>query len=625
MNCTIFKNIFSKEPHYGAVDLALKRIVEGKSKALVEEIRNTLDKEKAQKLKYNLPSICFSGTFGKERTDESLIEHSGFLVLDFDNVADLRNRQNEIISNDFIYACWISPSGKGLKALVRIEDGKYHKEHFEALREIFPEVDKSGINLSRVCYESYDPEMYQYPDAAIFTKRKKIEVVTAKEKLFIDEEKTFQYLLKWIANKKEAFVTGERNNFIFKLAASCCRYGIHEQSTQTLISNEFLINSDFTQSEANRAIRSAYKANKEKFGDSILYKETLIEKESRKEVSIDATIFDETIRPKDVIYGVDVKDKSIKIYEEGYEKLNGIGVPRFDELYKPKRGEITLLTGIGNAGKSTLKKWYQVFRAVLYDEKFGCFGPEDFPAEEYYHDLTEILLGADCTPSNHFRPKKNVYEEAYDFICKHFFYVYPETTDPTPEYVQERFLELIIKEKIDGCDIDPFNQMANKYYKFSGRDKYLEYFLAMFSRFAQTNQIFFWIIAHPKLLEKDKTGNYVCPDVFDIHDGSMWNNKMDNILVYHRPYGQTDPTNPMCEFHSKKIRRQKSVGKRGFSIFEMNFFKRRFVFDNIDFLGKALIDKGMDFEKKQTKIEFKKTVNSNWMPYKDNDGEEINF
>jgi len=61
---TVFKNIFSKEPFYIEVDAALSRISNGNSKDLCENIRTTLDKEKAQKLKSNLPSVCFSMVYG---------------------------------------------------------------------------------------------------------------------------------------------------------------------------------------------------------------------------------------------------------------------------------------------------------------------------------------------------------------------------------------------------------------------------------------------------------------------------------------------------------------------------------------------------------------------------------
>ena len=83
MICTIFKNIYSKEPHYISIDEAIERIRVGKSRVNVDEIRYTVDKEKANKLKANLPSVCFSGKFAKNRTDQDVLQHSGFIVLDF--------------------------------------------------------------------------------------------------------------------------------------------------------------------------------------------------------------------------------------------------------------------------------------------------------------------------------------------------------------------------------------------------------------------------------------------------------------------------------------------------------------------------------------------------------------
>ena len=616
---TIFKNIFSKEPNYISVEVALKRIKEGKSKKIVEEIRNTIDKEKANKIKLNLPSVCFSGKFGSDRTDVQLLKHSGFIVLDFDNIFELREKQTEIISNPFIYACWVSPSGNGLKALVKIASGSKHREHFQALQEVFPEIDRSGINVSRVCYESYDTEIYINEKAEVFKKTKKTEKVVAYEKNE-DEQKVFKNILTWLSNKNEAFVTGERNNFIFKLASACCRFGINEMTANSMIHSEFLTNSEFTKSEADRAIRSAYKANSGNFGSASFDKEILVDKVSRKELIVEKAVFDEGLKLKDVIYGIDVKQQALDIFENGYKEVNGVGVQEIDERFKPKKGEITVLTGIGNYGKSSFKKWYQAMRIILYGEKFATFSPEDNPPEEYYHDFVEILLGCDCTPSNPHRPNRQIYEYTYDWVCKHIFYVYPKDVSPTPQYIMEVFLQLIIKENVDGVDIDPFNQLANNYNNFAGRDKYLEWVLSLFSRFSQINNVYFWIIAHPKLMVKNTTGNYPCPDVFDIADGALWNNKLDNILVYHRPFAQTEPSNPLCEFHSKKIRRQKIVGKKGFSIFEMLFKTRRFFFNGLDPLQKILNEKNITF-KTESVVE----LQQGWVPYKDENGEEVNF
>ena len=560
--------------------------------------------------------MCFSGEFGSDRTDAQLITHSGYIVLDFDNVFELRDKQNEIISNPFIYACWVSPSGNGLKALVKIASGSKHREHFQALQEVFPEIDRSGINVSRVCYESYDTEIYINEKAEIFKKTKKTEKVISYEKNE-DEHKIFKNILTWLSNKNEAFVTGERNNFIFKLASACCRFGINETAANSMIHTEFITNSEFTKSEADRAIRSAYKANTGNFGSASFDKEILVDKVSRKEVVVEKAVFDEGIKLKDVIYGIDVKQQALDIFENGYKEVNGINVQEIDDRFKPKKGEITVLTGIGNYGKSSFKKWYQAMRILLYGEKFATFSPEDNPPEEYYHDFVEILLGCDCTPSNPNRPSRQIYEYTYDWVCKHIFYVYPKDVSPTPQYIMEVFLQIIIKENVDGVDIDPFNQLANNYNNFAGRDKYLEWVLSLFSRFAQINNVYFWIIAHPKLMVKNTTGNYPCPDVFDIADGALWNNKLDNILVYHRPFAQTEPSNPLCEFHSKKIRRQKIVGKKGFSVFEMLFKTRRFFFNGSDPLQKILNEKNITFKTESTK-----ELQQGWVPFS-NENEDL--
>lgn len=577
-NATIYKHIFErKNGFYRPVDSLLDRIRTGTSKEKVEEIRTSLDKEKANELKKNLPSVCFSGEFS-ERTDTGLIKHSGFICLDFDKV-DISEQITDLINNAFIYSCWISPSGEGVKALVRVADGSKHREHFQALQDLFPGIDKSGVNESRVCYESYDPNIYVNRNAAVFTKIKTVERVEIKESLSGSSD-IFNNLLKWLTSKGDAFVSGERNSFIFKLASACCRFGIDETDATSLINQEFQLNqSNFSVKEGEQAIKSAYRANKTKQGTATFERGKLIDQVTKSEISVKEILSDDFIL-QDVVYGISVKEEAIKIYETGYEKVDGIGFD-FDNHWKPKTKELTLLTGIGNYGKSTFDDWYKLNRAVLHGDKFGIFSPENNPAEEYYHGLVEILLGDDCTPRNPYKPTKDRYDKAYDFVSNHFFYVYPKEALSTPEYIMEKFFELIVKEKCNWFTIDPFNQLSNDYSKSGGRsDKYLEDVLSRFLRFTQQNNVYMNIVAHPKQMIK-QGNDYPEPDKFDIADGAMWNNKMDNMLVYHRPFASSDPQNPLCTIKSIKVRRQKVVGLKGF--IEMKYllaYRRFFVTDS---------------------------------------------
>jgi hypothetical protein len=591
-NVTIYRNMFDKgSPHVVKANSCLDRIRNGKSKETVEQIRTQLDKERAKNLKQNLPAVCWSGVFGADRTDKSIKEHSGLIVLDFDHVEDPVALRGELSKDPCTFAAWISPSGDGVKALFRVSDGSRHRELFAGIRAQYPLADPSGQNEARICFESYDPDLYHNPTPESWTTGLKTASIAIQE-VVTDHSEIFDKLVKWMVNRGNSFTTGERNMFIFKLATACCVFGINQHSCESLIASRFLaFDTTFGRQEMHTTVRSAYTKNSSRQGTAEFSHDKLISKTERTEIQIDIDpdVYDLEVRPKDVIFGEDVKDAALSLYDVGYQKVNGIGIAPLDHIYRKRKTDLTLLTGIGNYGKSQYWKWYHLCRVLALGEKYAVFGPEDAPAEEYYFDFAEMILGCDLTPKNPDRPPRHEFERIYDFISKYVFYVYPKTISPSPKYIKERFLELVIKESVSGVLIDPFNQLANDYGSAGGRsDKYLETFLSDCSRFAHVNNVFFDIIAHPHKMRKDGNANYPCPDVFDVADGAMWNNKMDNILVYHRPNHQSDPMDATCELHSKKIRRQKTVGVKGVVSFEYNRKLRRFLVNGQDFIAEVM-------------------------------------
>jgi twinkle protein len=602
---SIYKDFNDLQGHTISVLGALERIRNGKSKTLVEKAREAKTKKEADELKKKLPAVCFSGTFSK-RKDSELIEHSGYIVLDFDNVEDIAQKRNELSLISYITAVWISPSGKGLKALVQIEWKTQHKEHFDALMVEMPDIDKTGRNVSRLCFESYDPELYYNPGADVYTKLpvkkadRRLPQQTTTETIN-DDDKIFQNLLTWMTSKGDAFREGERNHFVFKLAASCCRFGMMEETCYSLMMMHVTPDSSFSQKECRHAIRSAYRANMNQWNTAEFTKDQLVTKSNHKEVEIVITAEDaENIAAEDVIYAEEVMEQASEIYLKGYQAAMPLGVPLLDKHFKRVKGELTIISGIGNYGKSSFMKWEMIFRIIKFGEKVAIFTPEELPAEQFYHDLVEIYFGKDCTPNNYNRPSYDAYMKVYKMIGEHIFMVYPKNVSPTPDYVKEVFLSMIIKHGVDRVIIDPFNQMANDYTKGGGRsDKYLETFLSDCTRFARKNNVYFDIVVHPHKMRKADDGNYPCPEVFDLADGAMWNNKADNILIYHRPFAQTAPESPICEFHSKKIRRQKIVGIKGFFDFELVRSTRRFTFEGVDYLQQAIEGKYVQSEIKQ--------------------------
>jgi len=604
---SIYKDFNDLQGHTITVLGALERIRTGKSKELVEKAREAKTKKEADELKKRLPAACFSGVFNK-RKDSELVEHSGYIVLDFDNVPNITQKRNELSLISYITAVWVSPSGKGLKALVRIEWNTMHKEHFDALMNDFPDIDKTGRNVSRLCFESYDPEIYYNPNAEVFNKLpvkkadRRLPQQTTTETIN-DDDKIFNNLLTWMTSKGDAFREGERNHFVFKLAASCCRFGMLEETCYNMMMTYVVPDASFSQRECRQAIRSAYRANMNQWNTAEFTKDQLVTKSNRVEVDIVITAEDaENIAAQDVIYAEEVMEKASEIYLHGYRAAQPLGVPLLDKHFKRVKGDLTIVSGIGNYGKSSFMKWEMIFRIVKFGEKVAIFTPEELPAEQFYHDLVEIY---------------DLYMKVYKMIGEHIFMVYPKDVSPTPDYVKEVFLSLIIKHGVERVIIDPFNQMANDYTKGGGRsDKYLETFLSDCTRFARKNNVYFDIVVHPHKMRKGDDGNYPCPEVFDLADGAMWNNKADNILIYHRPFAQTAPESPICEFHSKKIRRQKIVGIKGFFEFQLQRNTRRFTFDGVDYLQQAIDGKYVQAQIEEPKPSVIKP-NRNWTDSRD--------
>jgi twinkle protein len=78
------------------------------------------------------------------------------------------------------------------------------------------------------------------------------------------------------------------------------------------------------------------------------------------------------------------------------------------------------------------------------------------------------------------------------------------------------------------------------------------------------------------------------PSVFNISGGAMWNNKMDNIMIYHRPNWHIDPSDRSCELYIRKVRRQKIIGIPGDITFEYSRQQRRFTFNDFPLLNYSL-------------------------------------
>ena len=111
----------------------VEAVTNGKWRDKIEPIRRTYqitmeqtggDSQQAGaaigELKRKLPAVMWAGVFG-QRKAEAIEAHSGLVVVDLDHVgAGLAKAKDTLAKDPCVFACFVSPSGDGLKAVYRV-------------------------------------------------------------------------------------------------------------------------------------------------------------------------------------------------------------------------------------------------------------------------------------------------------------------------------------------------------------------------------------------------------------------------------------------------------------------------------------------------------------------------
>jgi twinkle protein len=583
---TIFKNFSStNNPYFIEVDDALERVKNGKSKDLIETIRQEEDSKKRALLKRQLPCVLFSGEF-KYRNDKSISNHSGLAILDFDHIDDLDQKKNELFQNEYIYSVWVSPSGDGLKALVRVpKEIENHRVYYEALVQEFPEIDTSNKNESRICYESYDPELLkkELASVSIFNKQPIIEkesneesIESIKEEVINTDYSKVEIALRIVRGSKN----GEKHSKLLSashLLGGYIRTGYVEYDEAVRLLTNEIKKKDIDDEEA--AITTIIKG---------------IEQGMSKPLEHDT-------RPN-IIYLDDVRDKMLQNYDMGGKKGDTTHIKEVDDIFKWRRGFMNILTGYMNQGKTQLLSYMLLAKSISDGSKWALFTPEGNDAEDFYEDLCHTYIGKPTLDGFGEKCTKKEYEDARNFINEHFFFVMPNTFDYFD--VLKTFQYLIDNKGIYGVVIDGYNSLS--FNSTSNEYLIIRNFLIHQRNFTVQNDIASFVVVHPRNTIVEKKEELPEPEVFSLSGGAEWGNKADTILVYNRPYFRQDITDTTCSLTTKKMKKQKLMAIPGTIKFSFNRYSNRYMFNGVDRLEE--IKNGHSDDNYISKSDLKKVV-----------------
>lgn len=246
MKTTIFKNITqTTEGTIIDINKVLEYIKDGRwlfqinnYRGLIKSVGKKSDSAKAAKKA--LPYFTVSGTFSK-RSDEGLIDHSGFVAIDIDSLEpeQIKQTKTKLEKDLYSYSVFYSCSGNGLCVIVKI-DPETHYETFENLAIYYSQNFNIEIDyladVSRARFISYDPNLYLNKDSKQFDLAYELKEETVYD-FHTTNQDTEKNLLKAVemVEREKTYADGGKHNYMLDLAKVANKFGVDLSTFQGFV------------------------------------------------------------------------------------------------------------------------------------------------------------------------------------------------------------------------------------------------------------------------------------------------------------------------------------------------------------------------------------------------------
>ncbi|GAX74797.1 hypothetical protein CEUSTIGMA_g2244.t1 [Chlamydomonas eustigma] len=211
------------------------------------------------------------------------------------------------------------------------------------------------------------------------------------------------------------------------------------------------------------------------------------------------------------------------------------GWQALDPLYKVVPGELTIVTGIPNSGKS---EWLDALLTNLAQDEEWCFAlcsMEKKPRDHAKHLIEKFIRKPFF--ENIFEQRQRMSRDevmnGLAWVDNHFHVIkyVDEDSSPTIDWILETARLAVMRFGIRGLVIDPYNEVDHARPTYMNETEYVSHMLSKVKRFAQVYGVHVWFVAHPRQMH-GWSGQ--APNLYDISGSAHFINKADNGIIVHR-------------------------------------------------------------------------------------------
>ncbi|CAL9075667.1 unnamed protein product [Musa textilis] len=219
----------------------------------------------------------------------------------------------------------------------------------------------------------------------------------------------------------------------------------------------------------------------------------------------------------------------------GFELGVSTGWRALDELYNVMPGELTIITGVPNSGKS---EWIDALLCNInknYKWRFALCSMEN-KVREHARKLLEKHIGKPFFNVRYGGSTERMtvqeLEQGKKWLNDTFHLIRCEDDClPSINWVLRLAKAAVLRYGVRGLVIDPYNELDHQRSPNQTETEYVSQMLTMIKRFAQHYSCHVWFVAHPRQLQNWTGGP---PNMYDISGSAHFINKCDNGIVIHR-------------------------------------------------------------------------------------------
>ena len=216
---SFFRSIKDTIPHSTVtVEGFVAQVKSDRWRAPVQFIRECVandDHDTARQSKLMLPAVTVAGTFAA-RNAGACKDRSGYVVIDLDHLEDPQDTRDGFADDPHVASAFVSPSGTGVKIIVRVGDGSHQDAYWSAVAYLTEKYgvlpDESGSDISRLCFASHDPQtMWKDADPLPVTHQQRPSAPAPADAMQkIPPNRRHEYLVRWAARSAGLGMTREQ-------------------------------------------------------------------------------------------------------------------------------------------------------------------------------------------------------------------------------------------------------------------------------------------------------------------------------------------------------------------------------------------------------------------------------